>query len=112
MKSKLNFLIGISLKRKIATKWFVVANIFLALAIIGISNVDSIIKAFGGDFTKPQEIYVIDNTNKGFDLFKQNMDSTSSIVGDQGLSLKYEVTKYDGSVEDAKKEISDKPSIG
>lgn len=111
MKSKLNFLIGISLKRKIATKWFVVANIFLALAIIGISNVDSIIKAFGGDFTKPQEIYVIDNTNKGFDLFKQNMDSTSSIVGDQGLSLKYQVTKYDGSVEDAKKEISDKPSI-
>jgi ABC-2 type transport system permease protein len=111
MRSKLNFLIGISLKRKIVTKWFIIANIFLALAIIGISNIDSIIKAFGGDFTKPQEIYVIDNTNIGFELFKKNMGDTSSIIEDQGLSLKYQVTKYDGSVDAAKAEIEKKPTL-
>ena len=42
MKSKLNYLIKVSLKRKLCTKWFVVVNLILALAIIAIANVDSI----------------------------------------------------------------------
>ena len=52
MKNKLKFLIGMSLKRKIKTKWFVLANIFLAILIIGVANIDHIITFFGGDFDK------------------------------------------------------------
>ena len=51
MKNKFKFLVGTSLKRKIKTKWFLIANIFLALVIIGVGNIDNIIKFFGGDFS-------------------------------------------------------------
>ena len=44
MKNKFKFLVGTSLKRKIKTKWFLIANIFLALVIIGVGNIDNIIK--------------------------------------------------------------------
>ena len=69
MKNKLKFLIGMSLKRKIKTKWFVLANIFLAILIIGVANIDHIITFFGGDFDKATKIYVIDNTNT-YDIFR------------------------------------------
>ena len=63
------FLTSISLKRKIFTKWFVIANIILATILIGVTNIDSIIKLFGGDFNEKTTIYVIDNTNETYDLF-------------------------------------------
>ena len=43
MKSKLNFLIEMSLKRKINTKWFKIVNIILLVAIVALANIDSII---------------------------------------------------------------------
>ena len=52
MKSKLGYLTGVSLKRKIKTKWFVIANILIALVVIGLMNIDSIISFFGGDFNE------------------------------------------------------------
>ena len=45
LKSKLWYLTGVSLKRKIKSKWFVVVNILLMIAIVGIFNIDSIIVA-------------------------------------------------------------------
>lgn len=66
MKNKLKFLIKQSLERKTKTKWFLVANIALAVLIIGIINIDSVIKFFGGDFDSKTNIYVIDNTNKAY----------------------------------------------
>ena len=62
MKSKFNYLIGMSLKRKINTKWFLIANIVLAVILVGIINIDSVITMFGGDFNEKTTIYVIDNT--------------------------------------------------
>lgn len=73
MSSKLNYLIGVSLKRKIKTKWFLIVNIILAIAIIGIINIDSIISFFGGDFNEKQKVYVVDNTNMSFDLFSSQL---------------------------------------
>ena len=73
MKSKLNYLIGISLGRKIKTKWFLFANIIHAIIIMGIINIDSIISLFGGDFNQKQEIYVIDNTGVAYDVFKEQL---------------------------------------
>ena len=54
MKSKLNYLIGMSLNRKINTKWFLVANIIIAIVIVGVINIDSIITFFGGDISSAQ----------------------------------------------------------
>ena len=95
MKNKLKFLIGISLKRKIKTKWFVLANIFLAFLIIGVANIDHIITFFGGDFDKATKIYVIDNTNT-YDVFKASIDAGFKLTEDS----KYEIIKYDNSKEE------------
>ena len=95
MKNKLKFLIGMSLKRKIKTKWFVLANIFLAILIIGVANIDHIITFFGGDFDKATKIYVIDNTNT-YDVFKASIDAGFKLTEDS----KYEIIKYDNSKEE------------
>jgi len=102
MKSKLNFLIGVSLKRKIKTKWFVAANIILGLVIVGLFNIDSIITAFGGDFNEKQKVYIIDNTEMSYDLFNEQMIISSKALNQSEESF-YEIIKYDKDVEAAKK---------
>lgn len=73
MKNKLKYLISISLKRKIKTKWFIAANILLLVVMAALINLDSVIKMFGGDFNENQTVYVIDNTNKTYDILtKEN----------------------------------------
>lgn len=102
MKSKFNYLISQSLKRKIKTKWFLVANIVLAIILVGIINIDSIITMFGGDFNEKTTIYVVDNTNSTFDIFKSQLDNTESILnGDTD----YNVVKENRSVEELKELI-------
>ena len=64
--NKLKFLTKISLKRKINTKWFLIANIIFAILIIGLLNIDTVISFFGGDFDETQMVYVKDNTNKTY----------------------------------------------
>lgn len=104
MKSKLNFLIGVSLKRKIKTKWFVAANILLFVVIAGIINIDHIINLFGGDFNSLQKLYVIDNTNNSYDLFKSQIElNDTNLTSDEELS--FEIIKYEKSKDDALKEI-------
>ena len=63
MNKKFWYLTRVSLKKKIGSKWFLVTNIILALAIIGIININSIVKFFGGDFSDNLTVYVIDNSN-------------------------------------------------
>ena len=70
MSNKLKYLISVSLKRKIKTKWFLFANILLLVLIAGLINLDSVIKIFGGDFAENQVIYVVDNSNKAYDILK------------------------------------------
>ena len=105
MTSKLSFLTQTSLNRKIKTKWFLIVNIVLAIAIIGIINIDSIITLFGGDFDKKQEIYVIDNTDQAFDLFKQNMEQMNVSLDEENKS-NYDIKAYDKSLDEAKKEMT------
>lgn len=103
MKSKLNYLIGISLKRKIKTKWFIIANSLLAIAIIGVINIDSIINMFGGDFNEKQKLYVIDNTAKAYDAFEEQIKLSGSLLNKE--ESKYNVIKSDSTIEEAKKQI-------
>lgn len=102
MKNKLWYLTGVSLKRKIKSKWFVIVNIILMFAIVGLFNIDSIIGFFGGDFNEKQKIYVIDNTNTSFEIFKDSIEKTDINLKN---SNSYEVKKYNKSLEDGKKEI-------
>ena len=105
MKSKLNFLIEMSLKRKINTKWFKIVNIILLVAIVALANIDSIINTFGGDFDKKQEIYIIDNTDVSYDLFKQQLMLTTKAEKEEDMN--YLLNNYEGTIEDAKKELED-----
>ena len=70
---KLWYLVGVSLKRKVKTKWFVIANILLAAMIIGVMNIDTIITAFGGDFNEKTTVYVLDETDESYELFQSQM---------------------------------------
>lgn len=105
MKNKLKFLIGNSLGRKVNTKWFKIVNILLAVAIITICNIDSVINFFGGDFDEKQNIYVIDNTGKSFDTFKEQMMLTTS--SEKESDMDYVIKLYTKDEKTAKKMISE-----
>ena len=104
MKSKLNFLTGISLNRKIKTKWFLFANIILALVIMCAINIDSIITLFGGEFNKKQEIYVIDNTNITYDIFLEQLNVVEKSLNTSSESS-YKVKKYEDDVDSIKEKL-------
>lgn len=104
MINKLYFLTKVSLKRKLCTKWFVVANVILALLLVGISNIDSIIKFFGGDFNEKTHIYVIDNTNETYDIFKENLKVIEKQVYEDD---KLKISKYNKNEKKLKKLIKD-----
>ena len=103
MNRKLWFLTKISLNKKIKTKWFLIANLIFLVLIVGLMNIDSIIKAFGGDFNDTLELLVIDNANV-FDDFKNNYLNNIQFINDYDEVV---VTKYDKTYEAAKNEIEE-----
>ena len=103
MKNKLFFLTKMSLNKKIKTKWFLIANLIFAFLIVGLINIDSVIKFFGGDFNESQEILVIDEANV-FDGFKNNYEMMQKYVEDYDL---VDFTLYDGEYLDAVKEVEE-----
>ena len=101
MKSKLCFLAGESFKRKVKTKWFLAVNIILVIVIACALNIDSIINAFGGEFDKKQKIYIIDNTNKTYDLLEIQFKEYQSIMDS---SSEYEIKKTNKNYKDIYKD--------
>ena len=96
MKSKLGYLTGVSFRRKAKSKWFVIVNILLLIALVAIINIDSIINLFGGDFNEKQEIYIVDNTDISYDMFKQQM---ISLLGkEKEEDINYIIKKYDSKL--------------
>lgn len=96
MKNKLLFLTKMSLNKKIKTKWFLIANIIFAVLIIGLINIDTIIKAFGGDFNETQEILIIDEIG-AFSKFESNYEVYKKYVADYD---DVKITKYEGSYDE------------
>ena len=92
MINKLKYLTKISLKRKINTKWFVIANIIFAIIIIGLLNMDAIISFFGGDFDQAQLIYVQDNTDRTYDILTSQNDAYKNLTDDSENAFKLEKT--------------------
>lgn len=105
MKNKLKFLTKMSLDRKIKTKWFLLANIIFAVLIIGLCNIDSIIKSFGGDFSDAQKVYVIDNSNKIYDILDNQNKAYKKILdnSESAFELKKTDKKADEIIKKNKK---------
>ena len=100
MKNKLNFLVSNSFKRKIKSKWFLVANIVLFVVLVVLLNIDTIISKIGGDFNKDNNIYVIDNIN-AYDLFKTNIELTNNDT------ISFKVKKSNKTKDELKKNLKD-----
>lgn len=104
MKNKLKYLVDVSLRRKLHTKWFMIANIVLALIIVAVINIDSVIRFFGGDFDEAVSVYVIDETGVSFERLKEQIESLEfSITGEEETT--FDVKLYDKDLDSAKKEL-------
>lgn len=90
-----------SLKRKVKTKWFLIANILLAVVIAALINIDSIITFFGGDFNKVTKIYVIDETEETFELLKDQINTNSINFSGDDKESSFDVILSDKSEEEA-----------
>ena len=110
MRSKLNFLINISLKKKIKSKWFLVANIVIGLLIVGLINLDSIITKFGGDFDTNTKIYISDETSVIAPSFEEALNVyVTNLYGTEESSYEVEITdKTSSEIEEVIKEEENK----
>ena len=107
MKTKLKFLIKQSLKKKIKTKWFKVANILILILLVGVVNIDRVISFFGGDFENSTKIYVVDEAN-AYTLFEKNFKTLAQSLEDLG---NYELENTTKSIDELKEEIKEKDSV-
>ena len=106
MKNKLKLLIKDGLNKKINTKWFKAVNIILLVVIVALINIDNIIKVFGGNFDDPVTIYVIDNTNKFYEILKSNYEN----IDLSSLGTDTEIVKADKSIDELKTEMTEEES--
>ncbi|HIT12260.1 MAG TPA: ABC transporter permease [Candidatus Pelethosoma merdigallinarum] len=112
MKNKLKYLTAMSLKRKIQTKWFVAANILIALVIICGINIDTIITAFGGDFDKQQPVYIADHTGVAFDSVKTMMNESSKALNTSSKKSSFDIQKTDKNEKEIKEQVDKKDGLG
>lgn len=101
MTNKFWFLTRNSLQKKMKNKTFIIVNILLLIVLVALINIDRVVMLFGGNFDKQNNIMVLDNTNKTYEIFKKTIDSEETII-DTGL--KYKVKKVSDEKK-AKKEI-------
>ena len=93
MSKKFFYLTKVSLLKKIKTKSFVITNIIILILLLALTNVDNIIKFFGGNFSKTNNIMIVDNTYNINNLFEDNLKNNILTTFD------YKVTKYSNEKE-------------
>ncbi|HHX93721.1 MAG TPA: hypothetical protein GX690_01310, partial [Tenericutes bacterium] len=108
MKNKLMYLVKVSLRKKIKTKAFLFSNIVIAILVIGLINFDNIVSFFGGEFDKPTTIYVIDNTERSFELFENNLKTINETISEL---KKLEIKAYSNTLEEAIEDVKEKNAI-
>lgn len=107
MNKKFLYLTKVSLRKKFKTKWFVITNIILAVAIVLLLNINSIVTFFGGDFDSKTDIIVIDNNTNSYKVFKQNIESYASSLNSSEDEVKVTVKKGNKDVKDLKEGLKD-----
>lgn len=108
VKNKFWFLTKMSLEKKIKSKTFIIVNILLFIVLAALMNIDKIVLFFGGNFDKQNNIMIVDNTNKTYEIFKNNMEKEETII-DTGL--KYKITKIDDEKKARKKVKKDEDIV-
>ena len=111
MTSKFWYLTGLSLKKKIKSKWFFIANILLAVLIIGLINIDSIIQFFGGDFDQKTEIVLLNQTDysdiqKTFENYIEEYNQLLTTESETSIET------FSGNQQDLEKELAKSDKIG
>ncbi len=104
MKNKFKFLIKQSLMKKIGTKWFKIANIIIAILLIGIFNIDKIITFFGGDFDDLTTIYVIDKLN-AYDDFENDFNLVANDLDMKDYKLEQSFKSEEEEISDLENEL-------
>lgn len=94
----------ISLDKKLKSKWFLVANIILCVLIVGILNIDSVIKFFGGDFDDKTNIIVVDNVGYVYSEFESIYNNNVSYMDELGEA---NIERSFESEEELKEDLSD-----
>ena len=72
MNKKFWYLTKLSFNKKVKSKWFIITNIILLVAIVILFNISAIIEFFGGDFDAKTNIIVVDNAN-AYEIFASNL---------------------------------------
>ena len=106
MSKKFLYLTKVSLRKKFKTKWFVITNIILAIAIILLLNINSIVTFFGGDFDSKTNVIVVDNGTDSYSLFEKNIESYASTINSDE-DVKITVKKSDKSVKELEEKLED-----
>ena len=101
MKNKFKFLTKDSIKKKVCTKSFKIINLILLIIIVGLINLDSIVKLFGGDFEDKINVYVIDNVG----IYNELETTLNSGYKDILESYNTEIKKADKTIEELKEDV-------
>ena len=86
MENKFKFLTKHSLSKKIKNKWFIIANIVVAIIVIGLVNIDQIVNFFGGDFNDDLKIYIVDNSSY-YEPIREDLKNIKSYLGDTKIII-------------------------
>lgn len=108
MMNKFWFLTGTSIKKKIKSKWFLIVNLLLLVAITAIMNIDSIIKMFGGDFQEVNQILVLDKTGIAYDSFERNLNIYNETLD---MDYTFEIKKDTREQADIETEIKNSDTV-
>ena len=102
MENKFKFLTKYSLSKKLKSKWFLVANIIVAVIMIGLVNIDTIVNLFGGDFNDDLKIKIIDNTNY-YDEINANLQNVNKYIDTKiVISKEKDLEKTKSKIKDTK----------
>ena len=101
------FLTKISLQRKIKTKWFLAANILLALIIVCGINIDTIITTFGGDFNKQRDVYIVDKTDIAYESLKSGINESSKTLNTSTNKSSFKIQESNKSEKELKKIVDE-----
>ena len=108
MSKKLEYLTMMSLNKKMKTKWFLIANLIICVLVVGLINIDGIIKFFGGDFDEKTNIIVIDNTNYVYSDFENIYNSSISYMEDM---IDTSISLSKDNIDKVKEELEDNDII-
>lgn len=109
MNKKFWYLTKVSLRKKFKTKWFVITNIILIVAIILFLNINSLISFFGGDFDSSTNIIVVDNNTNSYSLFKDSIENYTLSLSDEDLDIT--ISSSDKNIDDLEDNLEDEDII-